>query len=402
MRRKNYTVENFALNYGIAVDDVLLRCWDAGWMYIIDQNSYIRVRDVPILRKLFNLPTKSELLSSKFWMEKFNFQDAEMLEFLRDRGIRINRINAKIPPKSLKYFMKKLKENDDSLFTVLNEINIVVDESTNNLKLDDVFTADIVGTVGYYSITSKDCIDVHQKLVEVFHGKKDPIDPPGVKDMNSLESAIQRPNTGFFGEEKYPTIEMKGAALLYSLIHNHPFHNGNKRTAFLTLLLHLGRNGRVVTASKSDIFRFIMELSSHKIIPYELSPYFSDKEQAEVTKWIDRHSRKIDKTTLLIKFRDLKHTLEKHGVSWEAKGGRRVLLERKQKGLFASNYKCRFDYGRDGEDVGKALLKRIRHELKLDEANGVDSISFYSKNENALISEYIKQNWKILSKLGKL
>jgi death-on-curing protein len=64
----------------------------------------------------------------------------------------------------------------------------------------------------------------------------------GVKDPGLLESAIFRPQSSAFGDEAYPDIFEKAAALFESLGQNHPFHNANKRTAFTALVIFLRYN----------------------------------------------------------------------------------------------------------------------------------------------------------------
>ena len=68
---------------------------------------------------------------------------------------------------------------------------------------------------------------IHNQLVEDFAEHHDPIDPPGVRENGRLlESATLRPQTSLEGIRKYPSLEMASAALMHSLVHNHPFHNG--------------------------------------------------------------------------------------------------------------------------------------------------------------------------------
>lgn len=67
--------------------------------------------------------------------------------------------------------------------------------------------------------------------------------PYGVRDEGLLDSAVNRPKAGFGEARFYPTIFDKAAALAYSLIKNHPFNNGNKRTALLTTVTFLRFNG---------------------------------------------------------------------------------------------------------------------------------------------------------------
>ncbi|WP_397386410.1 type II toxin-antitoxin system death-on-curing family toxin [Paenibacillus sp. RRE4] len=60
-----------------------------------------------------------------------------------------------------------------------------------------------------------------------------------VKDSNLLESAVLRRQSSAFGDEAYPTVYEKAAAIFQSLGQNHPFHNANKRTAFTALVMFL-------------------------------------------------------------------------------------------------------------------------------------------------------------------
>lgn len=65
----------------------------------------------------------------------------------------------------------------------------------------------------------------------------------GVKEPGLLESAVFRPQSSVFGEDAYPTIFEKAAALFESIGRNHPFHNANKRTGFTALVVFLRYNG---------------------------------------------------------------------------------------------------------------------------------------------------------------
>ena len=64
-----------------------------------------------------------------------------------------------------------------------------------------------------------------------------------VRDAGLLESAAHRPSAAMFGEEAYPDPVDKAAALLQSLAINHPFFDGNKRTAWLSCVTFLAMNG---------------------------------------------------------------------------------------------------------------------------------------------------------------
>ena len=84
---------------------------------------------------------------------------------------------------------------------------------------------------------------VHFFLADYFKDKEDPISPAGVKDEGLLESACLRPATCLIGgKEAYPSVFDKAAALFHSIISNHCFFNGNKRTALLTAMDFLAQN----------------------------------------------------------------------------------------------------------------------------------------------------------------
>jgi death-on-curing protein len=64
-----------------------------------------------------------------------------------------------------------------------------------------------------------------------------------VKDPGLLEGALARPKTSVFGEATYPTIELKAASLMQSVIKNHPMIDGNKRSGWLLMVTFLLING---------------------------------------------------------------------------------------------------------------------------------------------------------------
>lgn len=80
--------------------------------------------------------------------------------------------------------------------------------------------------------TLAETIELHSRLIERFGGKD------GVRDMGLLESALMRPQTGY-----YKTLSLEAAALLQSLTQNHSFIDGNKRVAFATTAIFLRMNG---------------------------------------------------------------------------------------------------------------------------------------------------------------
>jgi death-on-curing protein len=98
-------------------------------------------------------------------------------------------------------------------------------------------------------VTTADALFFHQQLIERYGGAS------GVRDVGALESALHRPQTGY-----YDSLIHEAAALLESLVQNHPFVDGNKRVAFAVLDVFLRINGFSITASSTAIYNCMIEL----------------------------------------------------------------------------------------------------------------------------------------------
>ncbi|MBL8164439.1 MAG: type II toxin-antitoxin system death-on-curing family toxin [Anaerolineae bacterium] len=86
-----------------------------------------------------------------------------------------------------------------------------------------------------------------------------------VRDIGLLEAAAARPMSSVFGEDAYPTVEEKAAALLHSITRNHPFADGNKRTATIALILMLAVNGRRVIWQQAEALQQIVDTAEGKL-----------------------------------------------------------------------------------------------------------------------------------------
>ena len=82
-----------------------------------------------------------------------------------------------------------------------------------------------------------------------------------VRDMDLLEAAVGRPMQSVFGEDAYPTLEEKAAALLHSIARNHPFADGNKRTATIAAIFMLRVNGLHVNWEPEEALHEILRMA---------------------------------------------------------------------------------------------------------------------------------------------
>lgn len=97
-------------------------------------------------------------------------------------------------------------------------------------------------------------------------------DPPPIRDVGLLGSAVARPQTTIGSEDAYPTIWLKGAALLQSIVSNHALVDGNKRLGWVATAVFLEVNGASVAgAATGDVYNLVMEVASTKSVLAEIA-----------------------------------------------------------------------------------------------------------------------------------
>ena len=118
--------------------------------------------------------------------------------------------------------------------------------------------------------------NIHEKMLEVGGGRS------GIRDFTLIHSAVERPKASFAGKVLYQNIWFQAAALIQSLIKNHPFKDGNKRTGFFSMLRFLNINGFDITATKKEIVRFALDIDVRKLSLNKISS------------WLKNHSKKME------------------------------------------------------------------------------------------------------------
>ena len=107
-------------------------------------------------------------------------------------------------------------------------------------------------------IRVEDILAIHADQIERYGGGE------GIRDPGLLEAALFRPQTGY-----YPTLIDEAAALWESLSQNHPFVDGNKRTAFAATYVFLAINGLEITATDDQAQDFVLGLYSASRVTFE-------------------------------------------------------------------------------------------------------------------------------------
>ena len=99
-------------------------------------------------------------------------------------------------------------------------------------------------------------LELHRRILEQSGGAL------GIRDLGLLESAIAQPRMTFGGEDLYPNLWEKAAALGFSIIMNHPFVDGNKRTGHAATETLLVLNGLEISASVDEQERVVLAIAS--------------------------------------------------------------------------------------------------------------------------------------------
>lgn len=89
--------------------------------------------------------------------------------------------------------------------------------------------------------------------------------PIHVRDVGLLEAAVHRPRSSVFGQDAYPDLFTKAAALLHSLARNHPLVDGNKRLAWLATYVFLAKNDVVLDAGDDEAYDFVVAVAAGTI-----------------------------------------------------------------------------------------------------------------------------------------
>jgi death on curing protein len=105
-------------------------------------------------------------------------------------------------------------------------------------------------------ISSIQAQQIHNILIEKFGGS------PGIRDLGGLSSALSRPFQTFEGNDLYPSPLHKAACLIESMLMNHPFVDGNKRTGYVLMRLFLIQNSLDLKAGEQEKYDFVISIAS--------------------------------------------------------------------------------------------------------------------------------------------
>jgi death-on-curing protein len=124
-------------------------------------------------------------------------------------------------------------------------------------------------------VTLDEVIAIHDSMIEEYGGSH------GIRDIGLVQSAISRPQASFAGEDLYPSIFDKAAALFHSLMFNHAFVDGNKRTTISVTARFLAINDYALEADDKEFVQFPLHVENQHL------------DIETIGKWLQNHSKSI-------------------------------------------------------------------------------------------------------------
>ncbi len=120
-------------------------------------------------------------------------------------------------------------------------------------------------------ISLEEILRLHFQLIKDFGGSH------GVRDENRLKSVVEAPKQIAFGKEQYPAVCEKAAVYAQNIIGDHPFSDGNKRTAITVCGIFLLRNDKKLTVKPKDLEDFAIKIATNHL------------DIKEIAEWLEAH-----------------------------------------------------------------------------------------------------------------
>lgn len=264
--------------------------------------------------------------------------------------------------------------------------------------------------IGRKGLSAVDVLRAHFLIANHFYIQDDGLGGVGPRSVELLLSAVDRQYVGYGGKQKWRNSFDVCATLFFGLIKNHAFHDANKRTAFLSALYYLYREGWVPSVPEKEFEDFTVEISDNLLSKYSRFRDLSkdgigDAEVRFISHYLRNNTRRLDKVNYAITFRELRLILNRFGFDLKDPSGNHinVVKREKKKGFLGlgpvrevETRVCQIGFPRWTAEVGKAALKTVREATKLSAKDGVDSAAFF-KGLDPMQSLIVTYNAPLLS-----
>lgn len=252
-------------------------------------------------------------------------------------------------------------------------------------------------SIGYYEI-----LKAHYFISDYFEQQTSEASLYGVRDFNLLGSAVGRQITGYGGKDKWKSPYEISATLFFGLTKNHAFHDGNKRTALLSLIYQLFRNNFYITATKVELEKLTVAVAEGSLDSYKEFKQFKKRQDSKLlflADFIRRKTRRINRNYRSLTYSELNAKLKNFGCYLDNPSGNFINVYKKE------TRKTFWVIGPQKEEIKRVLqigfpgwkkqinLKAFRETLKalnLTPEDGVDSEVFFQGAEPLyrIIEEY--------------
>lgn len=295
-------------------------------------------------------------------------------------------------------------------------------------------------------LSVEEVMQIHHCLVRDFEETNDPISPPGLRDEGLLDSAVNRQHIGAGDSLKYFDEYLSAATLTYGLCMNHCFHNGNKRTALVSMFVHLDKNGiRLQGVTEKTLYDLFVNFADHSIhlidevrkwATADFEKYFeyrktlklppkigstlkhpgrledSDLEVYCLTAWLRRNTTQVRNYDREVTLRELRKLLAKFDVRIEQGSGisfdvlKKEIIYKRDGWIFGKKIETErwnkvytFHCGGENRPVNINTIKKIRQACGLSNAHGIDALQFYG--DEPAVDYFLASYSKLLRRLSR-
>lgn len=238
-----------------------------------------------------------------------------------------------------------------------------------------------------YQLTYEDVLDAHFAIADFFFREDYGLGGVGFRSVDGFLSTIDRQFPIIGGLEDPSEFEVI-ATLMFGIAKNHPFHDANKRTALLCMLLQMHRLGRVPTKSESELENFIVSIADNSIQKKSAYKELKKKGNARpeityISEYLQKNSRRTARLNSMFRFREIRQLIEKNGFKFmNAFKGTidivRVEEHRIQRFFFGDRIERRdvvvtnIAYHGEGAEVPDNTVRHIRQVCGLTDQDGFD------------------------------
>jgi death-on-curing protein len=270
------------------------------------------------------------------------------------------------------------------------------------------------------TLSADEVMRIHYVLCKDFAEDDDPIGYGGLRSQALLDSAVGRQHVGFGPFKKYPGPVPNAATLTYGICNDHPFHNGNKRTALVSMLAHLDKNRLTLRGEvrQDDLYDLMLALADHRFgaerIPRRArrrvapSRFDADHQVQALSAWLAPRVSRVSRKERLVTYRELPEILKPHGYALGSRGSNSIEVIRvlsKKRGILRREEReelkviGRIGYRNEGETVSRKTMRELRTMCKLREEDGVDSEALYGSAD--VVDAFVNQYRTVLRRLAK-